>query len=90
MDHAGRLHRLQSILLESKLDFLLIAHLPNIRYLSGFTGSAAALLVGEKGATLFTDGRYIAQARQEVRNARIVIGSKAPVLAAAESLTRGG
>ncbi len=89
MDHAGRLHRLQSILLESKLDFLLIAHLPNIRYLSGFTGSAAALLVGEKGATLFTDGRYIAQARQEVRNARIVIGSKAPVLAAAESLTRG-
>jgi len=86
MDHAGRLLRLQSILPESQLDFLLITHLPNVRYLSGFTGSAAALLVGEQGATLFTDGRYIAQAKQEVRNARIVIGSKAPVLAAAEWL----
>jgi Xaa-Pro aminopeptidase len=86
MDHAGRLLRLQSILPESKLDFLLITHLPNVRYLTGFTGSAAALLVGEQGATLFTDGRYIAQAKQEVRNARIVIGSKAPALAAAEWL----
>ncbi len=86
MDHAGRLQRLQSIFPKNKLDFLLITHLPNVRYLSGFTGSAAALLVGEQGATLFTDGRYIAQAKQEVRNARIVIGSKAPVLAAAEWL----
>lgn len=86
MDHAGRLHRLQSILPQSKLDFLLITHLPNVRYLSGFTGSAAALLVGGQDATLFTDGRYIAQAKQEVRNARIVIGSKAPLLAAAEWL----
>ena len=86
MDHAGRFNRLQSILPESKLDFLLITHLPNVRYLSGFTGSAAALLVGEQGATLFTDGRYIAQAKQEVTNARIVIGNKAPALVAAESL----
>ena len=86
MDHAGRFERLQSILPNSKLDFLLITHLPNVRYLSGFTGSAAALLVSEQSATLFTDGRYIAQAKQEVRNARIVIGSKAPVLAAAEWL----
>ena len=87
MDHAGRLRRLQSILPENKLAFLLVTHLPNIRYLSGFTGSAAALLVGEQSATLFTDGRYIAQAKQEVTNARIAIGSKAPVLAVAEWLT---
>ena len=84
MDHAGRLRRLQAALPESKLDFLLVTHLANVRYLSGFTGSAAALLVGERGATLFTDGRYIAQAREEVGNARIVIASKAPALAAAE------
>lgn len=86
LDHAGRLQRLQSILPASKLDFLLITHLPNVRYLSGFTGSAAALLVGERGATLFTDGRYTAQARKEVRNARIVIGIRPPALAAAEWL----
>src|SRR5208282_5128122 len=57
--------------------------------LTGFTGSSAALLVGgseagERGAILFTDGRYRTQAREEVKNARIVIGSKAPALAAAE------
>jgi len=88
MDHRGRLRRLQAALPDNKLDFLLVTHLPNIRYLSGFTGSAAALLVGERGATLFTDGRYIAQARAEVKNARIAIGSKAPPLAAADQLTR--
>jgi Xaa-Pro aminopeptidase len=87
MDYAARLQRLQSILPKNKLDWLLITQLPNIRYLSGFTGSAAALLIGEHGATLFTDGRYIAQAKQEVRNAQILIDSKAPILAAAEWLS---
>lgn len=86
MDHNGRLRRLQADLPDSKLDFLLLTHLANIRYLTGFTGSAAALLVGDEGATLFTDGRYIAQAREEVKSARIVIGSKAPHVAAGEWL----
>jgi Xaa-Pro aminopeptidase len=86
MDHSGRLQRLQAALAASKLDLLLITHLPNVRYLCGFTGSAGALLVRDGGATFFTDGRYIAQARAEVSGARIVIARKAPYLAAAESL----
>jgi Xaa-Pro aminopeptidase len=86
MDHSGRLRRLQAALPENKLDYLLVTHLPNVRYLCGFTGSAGALLVGERGATLFTDGRYIMQARAEVSGARIAIARKAPCLAAAESL----
>lgn len=86
MDYPGRLHRLEKVLPENKLDFFLVTHLPNIRYLSGFTGSSAALLVGERGAVLFTDGRYATQAKQEVKNARVVIGSKAPPVAAAEWL----
>jgi len=93
MDHSGRLRRLQAALPENKLDLLLVTHLPNIRYLCGFTGSAGALLVSDRGATFFTDGRYIAQAREEVSGARIVIARKAPFLAAAESLAgsrRGG
>jgi Xaa-Pro aminopeptidase len=85
-DHARRLRRLRSLLADSKLDFLLVTHLPNVRYLSGFTGSAAALLLSRGGATLFTDGRYIAQAEEEVESADIVIASKSPVVAAAESL----
>ena len=86
MDHSGRLRWLQAALPDNKLDLLLVTHLPNVRYLCGFAGSAGALLVGNPGATFFTDGRYIAQARAEVSGARIVIGLKAPFLAAAESL----
>jgi Xaa-Pro aminopeptidase len=87
MDHSGRLRRLQAALPENKLDLLLVTHLPNVRYLCGFTGSAGALLVSERGASFFTDGRYIAQAREEVSGARIVIARKGPFLAAAESLS---
>ena len=86
MDHAGRLGRLRSSLEENRLDTLLVTHLPNIRYLSGFTGSAAALLVTGSSAILFTDGRYRTQAKQEVKGARIAIAiaQKSPILAAAE------
>ena len=86
MDHTGRLRRLQVSIADSKLDYLLITHLPNVRYLSGFTGSAAAMLVSGGSATLFTDGRYIAQAKEEVKSASIVIASKSPPVAAAEWL----
>ena len=91
MDHAGRLNRLRSTLEESNLDWLLVTHLANIRYLCGFTGSAAALLVGDRETAFFTDGRYRTQAKAEVRaanlkDARIVIAGKSPLLAAAEWL----
>ena len=49
-----------------KLDSVLITHLPNIRYLTGFTGSNAALLLTETSADLFTDPRYTIQAAQQV------------------------
>jgi len=86
MDHAGRLGRLRTGLEENDLDSLLVTHLPNIRYLCGFTGSAAALLVADRGSILFTDDRYRAQAREEVKGARIVIARKSPLVAAAEWL----
>src|ERR1700730_10031709 len=73
MDHVGRLRRLQDSLSGHKLDWLLIAHLPNVHYLCGFTGSSAALLVAQRGSILFTDGRYRTQARDELRAARVDI-----------------
>ncbi len=84
--HGQRLKTLRGQLPANRLDFLLVTHLPNVRYLTGFTGSSAALLVGPSGAALFTDGRYTTQAKAEVRAARIVIGTKAPAVAAAEWL----
>lgn len=55
---------------------LLVTHLPDVRWLSGFTGSNAAFAVTPGKAVLFTDGRYTVQAREEVRGARVVIAKK--------------
>jgi Xaa-Pro aminopeptidase len=58
------------------IDSLLVTHLPDVRYLCGFTGSNAFLAVTSNRAAMFTDGRYIAQARQETTAARVVIAAK--------------
>jgi len=65
---------------------LLVTHLPDLRYLSGFTGSSAALAVTRRAARLFTDGRYIAQAAEEVSAAKVEIVPGAPAVAAAQWL----
>jgi Xaa-Pro aminopeptidase len=86
VNYKGRQKQLQSSLASARLDALLVTHLPNIRYLCGFTGSAGALLLTEKQCVFFTDGRYTAQARAEVSGARIVIGKRAPMVSLAEWL----
>ena len=48
------------------MDELLITHLPNIRYLTGFTGSAALLVLRANATVLISDFRYAAQAPVEV------------------------
>ena len=52
-------------LAEHKLDGLLVSLGPNLRYLSGFTGSSGFLLVLPSRSILFTDPRYTIQAQQE-------------------------
>jgi Xaa-Pro aminopeptidase len=52
-------------LAQRKLDGLLVSWGPNLRYLSGFTGSNGLLLVTAGKAILFTDPRYTIQAGQE-------------------------
>lgn len=67
VDRGGaRLRRTRDRLHDERLDGLLVSHLPNIRYLTGFTGSSALLLVEPGIATLFTDFRYELQAREEI------------------------
>ncbi len=48
-----------------KIDVLLVSYGPNLRYLSGFTGSNGALLVFPDRTILFTDPRYTIQSHQE-------------------------
>jgi Xaa-Pro aminopeptidase len=68
----------------ARFDALLITHLPNIRYLSGFRGSAGVLIVTGKNSVLFTDGRYRHQARSEARNSKVVIANGPALQAAVE------
>ncbi len=65
---------------------LLVTHLPDLRYLSGFTGSSAALAVTRRAARLFTDGRYTAQAAEEVKGAGVEIVSSSPAVNAVQWL----
>jgi Xaa-Pro aminopeptidase len=73
-------------LTKAGLPGLLVTHLPDLRYLSGFTGSSAALAVTRRSARLFTDGRYTTQAAEEVKAAQVEIVSKSPAVAAVEWL----
>src|SRR3989441_9948819 len=88
MDKEGRLRRLQELRSRHRLDSLLITALPNIRSRCGFSCSAGALLVSERATVFFTDARYTSQARQEVQGSKIVIGRKAPLVAAAAWMAR--
>jgi Xaa-Pro aminopeptidase len=65
VDHHLRRDRLASRLGELEIDAVLVTRLPNVRYLTGFTGSNAQALVRTGGGTFFTDGRYTEQARRE-------------------------
>ena len=68
-----RLSSVRQELETAHLDALLVTHLPNVRYLCGFSGTAGVLAVTAGESVFFTDGRYTEQAREEVRGARIRI-----------------
>jgi len=63
--HRRRLSSLQARLPTLAVEALLLLDLLNIRYLTGFTGSDAALLVLPERALLLVDGRYTTQAKGE-------------------------
>jgi len=88
MDFHGRQSKLKDHLATTRFDGLLVSHLPNIRYLCGFTGSAGFLLVEESGSVFFTDVRYDTQAHEEVKGAKVVIARKAVLPAIAELLSK--
>ncbi len=70
MDVAGRLGRLRDALAADSAaagtDALLVGNLTNVRYLTGFTGSAALLLVTPSDTVFVTDGRYKDRAAAEL------------------------
>ncbi|MGA7832803.1 MAG: Xaa-Pro peptidase family protein [Terracidiphilus sp.] len=86
MNHSRRIGLLRRRLTKAGLHGLLVTHLPDLRYLSGFTGSSAALAVTRRAVRLFTDGRYKTQAPEEVSIAEIEIVASSPAVAAVQWL----
>ncbi len=66
MDRAARLAHLRDRLDGDGIPALLVTNLTNIRYLTGFTGSAGLLFVLPERAVLVTDGRYATQAAEQL------------------------
>jgi Xaa-Pro aminopeptidase len=94
MDVGGRLERLTASLggTDPACDALLVTHLTNVRYLTGFTGSAGVLVLrGDGGATLVTDGRYEEQATGELAaaGARVAVAIGRTLAAQREVVVTG-
>ncbi len=66
MEATSRLPRLRDRMTEAGCDGLLVTSLTNIRYLTGFSGSAAMLMVTHDSSMLTTDGRYRTQATEQL------------------------
>ncbi|MGC2696040.1 MAG: Xaa-Pro peptidase family protein [Candidatus Angelobacter sp.] len=92
MNYLARQKKLASILRQAGLDAVLVTHLPNVRYLCGFTGTAGVLLlqVSERSqkSTFYTDGRYAQQAHEEVRNAKVVVGKRSAFIEGCEGVQK--
>jgi Xaa-Pro aminopeptidase len=65
VDHAVRRAHAGDTVAAAGLDALLVTHLPNVRYLTGFTGSNGQLVLGRSSSILLIDGRYAEQAAHE-------------------------
>ena len=61
-----RPERLAAALQERELDLLLVSHLVNVRWLTGFTGSSGAAVVGNGTRRFITDFRYLSQSEEEL------------------------
>ena len=66
MDHRVRREALTRTIDDNDVDAVLVTRLPNVRYLTGFTGSNAQIVLSRSESVFFTDGRYTEQSRLEV------------------------
>lgn len=73
----ARVAALRDALTAAHIDALVLTSLPNVRYLTGFSGTSALVLVTQRDVHFITDFRYDTQVRDEVGDlARIRIESQ--------------
>ena len=59
LEVSGRIDRLRATLETAGCDALIVTNLTNVRYLTGFTGSAGLAIVTADDAVLITDGPWL-------------------------------
>ncbi|MDP9039559.1 MAG: Xaa-Pro peptidase family protein [Acidobacteriota bacterium] len=89
-----RKQRTAAALRPSGAGALLLTHLPDVRWLCGFTGSNAAVVLlagpGRARARLFTDGRYTTQAKAEALGTPVSLSLRSATAAACEWMAAAG
>ncbi len=87
-----RREKLARTLKADQADALLITNPTNVRYLTGFTGDDAVLIVTRDRAILISDGRFTTQIQQECRDldARIRVIGQTPIDMVAEVVEKLG
>jgi Xaa-Pro aminopeptidase len=83
-----RIEKVQEIISKKRVKALLITNMKNIRYLTGFTGSTAFLLITRDSAQFFTDFRYRDQSLREVTGCEVIV-PKGALLKAVSSVAKG-
>ena len=86
----SRLDKLRAGLGPAGIDALIVSRIENVRYLSGFTGSTAALLVTPVEAVLVTDSRYAEQAAAESPDFAIEVAPGVATVLATQTAVRMG
>ncbi len=67
------LEKIRESLWRKRLAAFLVTNLKNVRYISGFTGSSALVLITKKQAFFITDFRYREQSEREVKALEVII-----------------
>ncbi len=86
----ARQDRLRALMEAHRLPLLLVTHLVNVRYLTGFTGSAGILLLGPREGWLWVDPRYTLQAGEQAVGVEVIEEKKGILPGAAKWLGKSG
>lgn len=73
----NRKEKIKKYLSDTGVDAFLITHIPNVRYVSGFSGSSAAILITVGNDYFFSDFRYKEQSVVQVKDFDIIINYNA-------------
>jgi len=81
MSFENRVNNVKTQLYKQGLDGMYVTNLTNVRYLTGFTGSAGSMLILDNKQYFFSDGRYKEQSKEQIKNCKIEIVGSSHVMA---------